>query len=607
VIPTFSHKILLTGCVGTGLLAAGAFGTIGAIDSDVDPPAFAAVSAPICTRPRGLDPAASWFVKLAAAKSETGPFQPLPDSGSQARTGLEEPPLLSGLGRLSYPITTSKRLAQQYFDQGVRLALAFNHAEARRAFRRAGEIDPHCAMCFWGEALTLGPNINAPMDPAAVEPAVGAVSRAMQLSARATVRERALIAALATRYSDDPGADRAALDAAYAKSMRKVAARYPKDQLAAVLFAESLMDLTPWDYWEAGGARPKGHTAEIVATLDRVLKANPDHPGAIHYYIHVVEASSAPERAEPYARRLAATMPGAGHLVHMPFHIYFRIGDYASAIAANKAAVEADEAYIARVAPLGIYPQAYYPHNVHSLMVSAQMAGEGRTVIESADKLERIVSSQAAAAIPWVQPIKAAPYFAHAQFSEASTILALPDPGDALPYVKGMWHYARGVALAANGDAPAAAAQSRAIANIRETVDLAALEAGGVPARDLLRVAQHVVDARIAQARGDLAASAAEFEQAVTVEDGLAYSEPPFWYYPVRQSLGAARTRIGDLDGAEAAFRASLVRAPNNGWALYGLAQVYRKRGDTRTAAALDKRLRRAWVGDTSQLDLARL
>jgi tetratricopeptide (TPR) repeat protein len=607
LIPAFPQKILLTGCVSTGILAAAAFGTIGAIDPDVDPPAFAAVSAPVCTRPRGRDPAATWFVKLAAAKSETGPFQPLPDAGFPAKTDLEEPPLLSGLGRLSYPITTSNKLAQQYFDQGVRLALAFNHGEARRAFRRAGEIDPNCAMCSWGEALVLGPNINAPMDPAAVEPAVGAVDRAMQLRARATVRERALIEALATRYSDAPGAERAALDAAYASSMRQVAARYPKDQLAAVLFAESLMDLTPWDYWEAAGARPKGHTAEIVATLERVLKVNPDHPGAIHYYIHLVEASSAPERAEPYARRLAATMPGAGHLVHMPFHIYFRIGDYASAIAANKAAVAADEAYIARVAPLGIYPQAYYPHNVHSLMVSAQMAGEGRTVIESADKLERIVSSPAAAAIPWVQPIKAAPYFAHAQFSAPSTILALPDPGDALPYVKGMWHYARGVALAASGDAAAAAAQSRAIANIRETVDFAALEAGGVPARDLLRVAQHVVDARIAQARGDLAASVAELEQAVTVEDRLAYSEPPFWYYPVRQSLGAARTRTGDLEGAEAAFRASLLRAPNNGWALYGLAQVYRKRGDTRTAAALEKRLRRAWVGDTSQLDLARL
>ncbi|MET0217179.1 MAG: hypothetical protein ABW205_04515 [Burkholderiales bacterium] len=599
-------KLLAGACSATGLIAAAAFGAGRLVDDPPEPPTLAGLSVRGCAQPQGRKPDAKVFFRLAAAKTEVRPFQALPEQVTDARTPGDNPPLMAGLGTLSYPITTSSPLAQRYFNQGLRLALAFNHAEARRAFRKAWQLDATCAMCFWGEALVLGPNINAPMDPAAVEPATAAVRRAVGLKGVATLREQALIEALAARYSDDPKAERAALDAAYADAMQKVAARYPKDQVVAVLYAESLMDLSPWDYWEAGGTIPKGRTAEIIATLERVLKVNPDHTGAIHYYIHMVEASRAPQRAEPYARRLAATMPAAGHVVHMPFHIYYRIGLYRDALAANKAAVAADEAYIVKMAPKGIYPQAYYPHNVHSLMVSAQMAGEGTTVIESAEKLERIVSPEAARTIPWVQPIKAAPYFAHAQFSEPATVLALPNPGDALPYVQAMWHYARGVAFAAKRDTGSAKAEAAAILHIEETADFADLTAGGVPAKEVLRVARHVVDARIAQSQGDFATAAAEFEQAVVVEDQLVYSEPPFWYYPVRQSLGAARLRMGDLDGAEEAFRASLVRTPNNGWALYGLMEVYRQRGDTRSARAVEKRLQRAWLGDRAQLDPAR-
>ena len=527
----------------------------------------------------------------------------MPGQVVDARGDEGDPPLMSGLGTLGYPITTSSRLAQRYFNQGLRLSLAFNHAEARRAFRKAQRLDPTCAMCFWGEALALGPNINAPMDAAAVPAALAASGNATELKDAVTARERVLIEALAVRYSDDPTTERAALDAAYAEAMQKVASRYPKDQLVAVLYAESLMDLSPWDYWEAGGTRPKGRTAEIIATLERVLKANPDHSGAIHYYIHMVEASSTPQRAEPYARRLAATMPAAGHVVHMPFHIFYRIGLYQEAVAANRAAVAADEAYLLKMSPQGIYPHAYYPHNVHSLMVSAQMAGDGKTVIASAEKLERIVSPEAARTIAWVQPIKAAPYFAHAQFSDPATIFALPEPEADLPYVLAMWHYARGVAFAATDDTDNARAAWAAIAHLEETADFADLTAGGVPAKEVLRVARHVVDARIAQSQGDLAGAATAFEQAVIAEDQLAYSEPPFWYYPVRQSLGAVRLRAGDVDGAEEAFRATLVRTPNNGWALYGLARVYRQRGDVRSARAVEKLVARAWLGDSAHLD----
>ncbi|MFO1206592.1 MAG: hypothetical protein U1E63_12820 [Burkholderiales bacterium] len=603
--PTKRKSYLLL--LASSALAAMASAATWLPDAEAEPPILRTLDAPRCGRGRPLDRDRNAFFRLAAAKTEVRPFQPLPSAASGAGDEEGDPPLLSNLGTLHYPISTSNKAAQQYFDQGVRLAFAFNHAEARRAFRQAQRLDPQCAMCYWGEALVLGPNINAPMDASAIAPAVAASRRAAALKSNARAHEQGLIDALVARYSDDPAVERATLDRAYADAMRQLATRYPTDTLVTVLFAESLMDLSPWDYWEAGGHRPKGHTAEIVATLERVLTRNPRHPGAIHYYIHVVEASSNPRRAEPYARRLGAAMPGAGHLVHMPFHIYYRIGLYRDALAANKAAVAADEAYIADARPEGIYPQAYYPHNVHSLMVSAQMAGDAGAVLDSAHKLDRIVSPETARAIAWVQPIKAAPYFGHAQFSEPAVILALADPGDGLPYVRAMWHYARGVAFAANKEPEKASSESEAILMIEQNADFADLETGGVPARQLLRLARHVVDARIAQSRGQLDAAVAEFAQAVALEDELAYMEPPFWYYPLRQSLGATRLMAGDVDGAETAFRTILAATPQNGWALYGLGEVYRARGDARSARAVDKRLRAAWIGDRSRLTLAGL
>lgn len=542
-----------------------------------------------------------------SAKGEVGPFARQVESPSAAY--LEgEPPLWDNLGTLSYKVTTANELAQKYFDQGLRLTYAFNHAEARRAFRKAQRLDPACALCYWGEALVLGPNINAPMESSAVAPALAALAKAKEASGQASAKEQALIEALAARYSGDPKAERKALDAAYAEAMGRVAARFPEDQEIAVLYAEALMDLSPWDYWEAGGSPPKGKTAEILKTLEGVLAKNPNHPGAIHYYIHTVEASDNPKRAEPYAERLGKLMPGAGHLVHMPSHIYYRIGRYRDSLAANKAAVAADEAYLAQVQAQGIYPQAYYPHAVHMLLVSAQMAGDGKTAIEAAQKLASVVSREAAQTIPWlVQPIKAAPYFAHVQFSSPETVLALGDPGEEFPYVKAMWHYARGVAYAAQGKLEAAQVEARAMAQIGEQAELADLIAGGVPAKEVLAIAQHIVAARIYQGKGDLKTAVAEFEAAVAVEDKLTYMEPPYWYYPVRQSLGAALLMADQLDRAEEAFRASLAYAPNNGWALYGLVEVYKKRGDEQKANVTEKLLTQAWAGDRNQLDLARL
>src|SRR5215212_2908770 len=340
-------------------------------------------------------------------QTELKPFGRMQHATPRPRVESEVP-LWSNLGWLTEPVTTKSSIAQRYFNQGLMFALGFNHAEARRSFQAAQRLDPFCAMCFWGEALVLGPNINAPMDPTSNEAALAALAQAVHLMPGADERERALIAALEKRYSADP-AERAALDEAYANAMVDVAARFPFDNTAAVLAAEALMDLAPWDYWEAGGSKPKGRTAEILALLERVLAANPEHPGAIHFYIHAVEASDRPERAEPDADRLAAQTLGAGHLIHMPSHIYYRIGRYADSREVNRKAAAVDEAFFAEVRPEGIYAGGYYPHNVHFLMVSAQMAGDGATAIEAAEKLERTVPDEAARSIPWVQPIKAAP------------------------------------------------------------------------------------------------------------------------------------------------------------------------------------------------------
>lgn len=601
----FRPKLLIAALAGAGVVTAAAIGA-GATDEE-NAAILAGVGAPVCLKPAGAGPDTRLFYKLAQAKTELKPYGRVPTDEATPRGAEDDPPLWDNLGTLSYPITTTQPLARKYFDQGLRLAFAFNHFEAARAFRMAQKLDPGCAMCYWGEALVLGPNINAPMEASAVAPAFAAAARARELAGRAGPREQALIEALSARYAADPKADRAALDKAYAVAMGKVAARFPDDQQIAVLYAESLMDLQPWDYWEAAGARPKGRTAEILALLEKVLQANPDHPGAIHYYIHLVEASTDPKRAEPYADRLGRLMPGAGHLVHMPAHIYYRVGRYLDSLEANRKAVAADEAYFARVKAKGIYPEGYYPHNVHFVLVSAQMAGDGRTVIAAADKLAAIVSEESAKAIPWVQPIKAAPYFAHAQFSTPDTILAIPDPGPGLPYVKAMWHYARGVARATKGEPEAARAESAAIEALLGAHDFADLTTAGVPAKDVLQIARHVVDARIHQGAGRLAEAAGELERAAAIEDRLAYMEPPFWYYPVRQTLGAVLLKQGDLERAEQAFRASLARAPNNGWALYGLAEVYKARGERRRAAATEQLLAKAWAGSRDQLDLARL
>ena len=515
-----------------------------------------------------------------------------------AVNSTDTPPLWPGLGDHTMPITTSSDAAQAYFDQGLRLTFGFNHAEAIRSFKEAQRLDPDCAMCFWGEALALGPNINAPMEAWAVAPAWAAVQTAAEkVEANGTPKEKALIAALRQRYTED-GGDRAALDQAYFEAMLEVHNAYPDDQDVATFYVEAAMDTQPWDYWEADWNTPKGNMKGALESLEGVLAKNPAHAGAIHLYIHVTEASVDPWRAEPYADTLLTLMPAQGHLVHMPSHTYYRIGRFKDSVAANIDASKADEDFIAASGDRGIYAGAYYPHNVHFVLTSAQMAGAGEIAVPTAGKLAGILNDDIVAMVPWVQNVKAAPYLAHAQFSDPETILALEAPPERFPYVTALYHYARAIGYAKADDVNAAAAEAAKIAQIRETADLSFLEGGGVPAGDVLKVAEGVVVGRIAQAEGNYDAAVEAFRAAIAIEDTLAYTEPPHWYYPVRQSLGAALLQAGRVDEAQQVFREALIRSPNNGWALWGLSEAYKAGGDLFAASQMRELYENAWMGD---------
>src|SRR3954449_5434495 len=600
--------LLVAGAALGGLFAPFAIGSVPTDSIDIAAAAEQQVGAglPIC---HGSASAGATGVMLRLAQTRTEVPQAEMQAVSPADAFADtDPPLWEGLGGVTYKITTANELAQSYFNQGLRLTFAFNHGEAQRAFRKAQKLDPDCAMCFWGEALVLGPNINLPMQEDAVAPAYAAAQKAKALTGKASPREQALIGALAARYDSDPKGARAPLDAAYAAEMAKVATQFVDDDEIATLYAEAVMDLSPWDYWKPGGREPNPQSVPIVPTLERVLARNPNHSGAIHFYIHAVEASDRPKRAEPYADRLRGTIPAAGHLVHMPSHIYYRVGRYLDALEDNKTAVKVDEKYLSETnAPMGVYRLGYYPHNVHFVMASAPLAGDGQTVIAAAEKLRELIPDDVARGIAMVQPVKAAPYFAHAQFSTPETILALQDPGDAIPYVNAMWLYMRGGALPARRDFASAAAAADAIETLERTADFKLLKESNVPAQEVLRIARTVIMARVAQAKGDNRTAVARFEEAAALQDALPYTEPPYWYYPIRQSLAAALLQAGRYAEAERQFQRALSRAPSNGWSYYGLAELHKLRGNTTSARKAEADLAKVWIGDRRLLQISNL
>jgi len=511
---------------------------------------------------------------------------------TEAAVAAPPPPLYADLGTHHHPVSCSAP-AQQYFDQGLRLVYGFNHDEAVRAFSAAARLDPNCAMAYWGIALALGPNINLPLDAERANAAHDAMQRAVGLAPRASAIEQDYIAALSKRYSADPDAERKPLDRAYADAMRQVAQRHPDDLDAQTLFAESMMDLRPWDLWTADG-EPRPGTPEIVATLEGVLQKDPNHPGANHYYIHAIEASPQPEKGLPSAARLAGLMPGAGHLVHMPSHIYIRTGRYGDAAAANRQAIAADERYIAAAQPSGVYPMMYYPHNIHFLWAAASMDGRSADAIGAARELATKVPPDMARQMPMVEYFMPTPYFALARFGRWQEILAEPAPPDDLHYNAAMWHYARGLACAATGHYADAERERAALNTDADAVPADRVVGDNQSARQLLRLASLLLAGEIAARQGQCETALPKLEEAVSVQDGLPYMEPPPWYYPARQSLGAVLLQCGRPDAAAVVFREDLQRNPGNGWSLYGLAQALRAENDPGAAAA-ESRFRTAW------------
>ena len=510
-------------------------------------------------------------------------------------------PLYDNLGDHHYSISTEVPLAQRYFDQGLRLYYAFNHQEAIRAFEEAARQDPDCALCYWGIALARGPNINAPMDADAGVAAYGALQQA--LARPASTHEQALIRALSTRYAAEPPADRSALDAAYAQAMGALVRQYPKDLEIATLYAESLMDLSPWQYWSRDG-KPQPNTPELLAQLERVIAANPNHPGACHFFIHAVEAAQ-PERAVPCAERLAGLMPGAGHLVHMPGHIYIRVGRYEDAIKANEHAVHADESFIRDQSPaFGIYVAGYYPHNYDFLAFAASMIGRSEQAMAATQKMAALVPQPMLRepGMTYLQHHQTRPLQMGVRFGRWDQVLAAEAPPADLPHARALWHYARGRALVARGDLAAAEAELSQLRTIAQDPRMDELRLEFNNSGAVLDIATPVLAGHIAAAKGDYPNAIAQLREAADREDALVYGEPPEWSVPVRQELGLVLLQAERNAEAEQAFEQDLKRFPDNGWSLHGLARALRAQNRDAEAQSTQQRFQKVWSGADMQL-----
>lgn len=488
-------------------------------------------------------------------------------------------PLFDGMGDHTHPITTNNKYVQRYFDQGLTIDFAFNHAESARSFRAGQTLDPNCAMCFWGEALALGPNINVTSNGSVIMAdqerlaAYEAIQKALSLKNKVSEKERDFIDALATRYNGDTASPRGPLDLAYAEAMRELSNKYPEDDDAASLFAESLMNTMPWDYWIDADS-PKPLTVEAIEILEKVMARNPRHPMALHLYIHAVESSSQPERAEAAADILLDLVPGAGHLVHMPSHIYWRVGRYADASESNIMAAAVDEAYIAACNAQGFYPAAYYPHNIHFLWASSSMEGRSEIAIEAGEKVAKNVRLEMIDQFPGVEFFKTVPMLSLVQFGLWDRVLELDPPAERLEYANAIWHYARSVAYSNKGNIESAQKERQMIESLKDTNDVLHLDSIYYPASMLLEIADSLALGEIAISNNDYQSAIQYFANAVSVQDALPYTEPPFWYYPTRLSLGKAYLLSDQADEAEVVFEENLKRYPRNGWALYGLIQA---------------------------------
>ena len=510
-------------------------------------------------------------------------------------------PRLQNLGVHTFPVSTKVERAQLFMNQGLNLTYGFNHAEAGRAFAEAARLDPSLAMAYWGQALVLGPNINAPMDPVNEPKALGFINMAIALKGKATSRERALIDALAARYNGNP-VDRAAGDRGYANAMRGVTEQFPNDLDARTLYAESLMDLRPWGYWTRDG-QPFDETSEVQATLEYVIRRHKTHPGALHLWIHLWESVD-PRRAEAEADRLVPLMPGAGHMVHMPAHIYQRVGRHADVIRVNQLAAKADEDYIAQCRAQGIYPLAYYPHNLHFIWMGASANGQKALAIDSARKLAAAIPQEALGAAPILQGFLVVPYYAMVRFSEWDAILAEPSPSFDTAFTRGIWRYARAMALVSRGridEAERELTELRTLANDASLRGQTTFSANtGV---SIMRIAPEVIAGEIALKRGDLERAIAHFDRAIRYEDALVYQEPPDWHVPVRQNLATVLMQADRAPEAETVLWEDLKRNPEHGWNLSLLSKALKMQNKTADAAMIDARFAKSWQGADAALN----
>lgn len=511
--------------------------------------------------------------------------------------------LVNGLGNLHHPVSTKNPQTQKFFDQGLRYIYAFNHDEAARSFQRAGELDPKLAMAFWGVAEAVGPNYNDPADPERFKRAHDAVQKAVELSANASASEQAYIRALAKRFPVDPNSDLKKAAEDYHEAMREVVREFPDDLDAATLFAESAMNLHPWGLWHIDGT-PQAGTEEIVSTLESVLKRDPNHLGAIHYYIHTVEASAAPERALAPANRLATLAPGAGHIVHMPAHVYIRIGDYQAAVKANEQAAVVDRAYIKASGAQGIYPMMYYSHNLHFIAMCAAMNGNYLEAKKNADLLMNNIR-------PHVQdmPLEGfttIPLAVEVRFHHWNEILKTPQPHGSLKTATIFWHFARGMALAGTGKVKEAQAEYQVVADAEAATPADAIFQMPInnKTKDILRIAEDVLGAQLAMKNKEMDTAIRRLREAVALQDKLNYNEPADWFFPVRESLGALLLKNGDAPGAEKVFRQDLEHNLRNPRSLWGLHQTLLQQHRDYDAGFIQSEFETSWKGGAHALTL---
>ena len=518
-------------------------------------------------------------------------------------------PLFDDLGTLHFPVTTDSELAQKYFNQGIILAYGFNHEESFRSFEEAARLDTNCAMAYWGMAYVLGPNINLPMDAGVLTTAYDAIQKAILLLDNETQRERDYIVALSKRYTDEVLEDRTPLDQAFSDAMQDVVNKYPGDLDAATIFAESIMNLHPWDYWLKDG-KPQPWTNEILTTLKSVIERNPDHHGANHLYIHAVEASKNPEIGLASADKLRFLAPGAGHLVHMPAHIYIRTGKYHEGSLANIRAVKSDEEYINQCNQQGFYPLSYYPHNYHFLWATATLEGDSKTAIDAAlktsqqppDSLMNVCGYQT------LQHFAVIPLYAYVTFGKWEEILKYPEPQDNRPYMLGVWHYAKGMAFIASNDLGGAEKELAVLKELRYNKNIEELSIWGInSAGTLVKIACEVLSGELAAKKKDYPLAIKHLKKAVEIEESLRYDEPPTWFYPCRQNLGAVLIEAGLYGEAEKVYRENLSEIPDNGWGLFGLHQSLLKQNKFNEAGEIEKKFKDAWKYADVELTSSRI